>query len=108
MTQHLELLVLVLQVFLEVERDSAVTVSFEFADGVVLSESVPISWNLGTIKFENEIFFNDDSVIVRVIDPDMNLNPEAIDHISVEVFSDSDVGGITANAIETSESSGSL
>ena len=34
----------------------------------------------------------------------MNLNPEAIDHISVEVFSDSDVGGITANAIETSES----
>lgn len=94
--------------FLEVERDSAVTVSFEFADGVVLSESVPISWNLGTIKFENEIFFNDDSVIVRVIDPDMNLNPEAIDHISVEVFSDSDVGGITANAIETSESSGSF
>ena len=35
--------------FLEVERDSAVTVSFEFADGVVLSESVPVSWNLGTV-----------------------------------------------------------
>ena len=37
----------------------------------------------------------------------MNLNPEAIDHVSVEVFSDSDVGGIT-DAIETSESSGSF
>ncbi|QDI88600.1 hypothetical protein Nisw_03155 [Candidatus Nitrosopumilus sp. SW] len=94
--------------FLEVERDSAVTVSFEFADGVVLSESVPISWNLGTIAFVNDVFFNDDSVMVRVIDLDMNLNPEAIDQIEVEVFSDSDVGGITANAIETSEDSGSF
>lgn len=94
--------------FLEVERDSAVTVSFEFADGVVLSESVPVSWNIGTVEFENDIFFSDDSVIVRVFDLDMNLNPEAIDQIPVEVFSDSDVGGITANAIETSESSGSF
>jgi hypothetical protein len=94
--------------FLEVERDSAVTVSFEFADGVVLSESVPVSWNVGTVEFENDIFFSDDAVIVRVIDLDMNLNPESIDQIPVEVFSDSDVGGITANAIETSESSGSF
>ena len=94
--------------FLEVERDSAVTVSFEFADGVVLSESVPVSWNFGTVEFENDVFFSDDSVLVRVIDLDMNLNPEAIDQIPVEVFSDSDVGGITANAIETSQSSGSF
>lgn len=94
--------------YLEVERDSAVTVSFEFADGVVLSESVPVSWNLGTVEFENDVFFSDDSVLVRVIDLDMNLNPEAIDQIPVEVFSDSDVGGITVNAIETSESSGSF
>ena len=94
--------------FLEVERNSAVTVSFEFADGVVLSESVPVSWNLGTVEFTNDVFFNDDSVIVRVIDLDMNLNPEAIDQIEVEVFSNSDVGGITANAIETSEDSGSF
>lgn len=94
--------------FLEVERDSAVTVSFEFADGVVLSESVPVSWNFGTVEFENDVFFSDDSVLVRVIDLDMNLNPEAIDQILVEVFSDSDVGGITVNAIETSESSGSF
>lgn len=94
--------------FLESERDSAVTVSFEFADGVVLSESVPISWNLGSVEFTNDVFFSEDSVIVRVIDPDMNLNPESVDHIPVDIFSDSDVGGITANAIETSEASGSF
>ncbi len=92
--------------FLEVNRDSAITISFEFADGVVLTESVPVSWNLGTIQFSKETFFSDDSVIIRVIDLDMNLNPEAIDRIPIQLFSDSDVAGIEVNAIETSESSG--
>lgn len=94
--------------FLEVKRDSAVTVSFEFADGVILSESVPVSWNIGTVEFVNDVFFSDDSVMIRIIDSDMNLNPEAIDQIEIEVFSDSDVGGITATAIETSEDSGAF
>jgi len=92
--------------FLEVDRDSAITISFEFADGVVLTESVPVSWNLGIIQFSKENFFSDDSVIIRVIDLDMNLNPEALDHVSVQLFSDSDIAGIEVNAIETSESSG--
>jgi len=92
--------------FLEVDRDSAITISFEFADGVVLTESVPVSWNLGTIQFSKENFFSDDSVVIRVIDLDMNLNPEALDHIPIQLFSDSDIAGIEVNAAETSESSG--
>jgi len=94
--------------FLEVDRDSAITISFEFADGVVLVESVPVSWNLGTIQFSKAIFSPDDSVIIRVIDFDMNLNPEALDHITIQIFSDSDIAGIEVNAVETSESSGSF
>jgi len=92
--------------FLEVGRDSAITISFEFADGVVLTESVPVSWNLGTIQFSKEIFFSDDSVVIRVVDLDMNLNPETLDHIQIQLFSDSDIAGIKVNAVETSESSG--
>jgi len=92
--------------FLESDRDSAITISFEFADGVVLTESVPVSWNLGIIQFSKEIFLSDDSVIVRVIDLDMNLNPEAIDHIPIQLFSDSDIAGIKVNAVESTESSG--
>ncbi len=92
--------------FLEVDRDSAVTISFEFADGVVLTESVPISWNVGTIQFMQEIFFLDDTVTIRVVDSDMNLNPEALDHIPIQIYSDSDVAGIEVDGIETSESSG--
>lgn len=38
----------------------------------------------------------------------MNLNPEALDQISIQIFSDSDIAGIEVNAVETSESSGSF
>ncbi len=94
--------------FLQVDSDSAVTISFEFADGVVLVESVPISWNLGAIQFSKDIFLLDDSVTVSVIDSDMNLNPEALDQIPIQIFSVSDVAGINVNAVETSESSGTF
>ena len=94
--------------FLEVDRDSAITISFEFADGVVLVESVPVRWNVGTINFIEDIFFLEKSAMVRVIDLDMNLNPEAIDNLPIQIFSDSDVAGIEVNAMETSEDSGSF
>ena len=92
--------------FLEVENNDSITISFEFADGVVLTESVPITWNMGVVQFTQDIFLTSDSVEIRVIDHDMNLNPEAIDTITVEVFSDSDRGGIQVVATETSERSG--
>ena len=92
--------------FLEVDRDSAVTISFEFADGVVLTESAPVSWNIGAIQFQEDVIFLEGSTTIRVIDPDMNLNPEALDNMTIQIFSDSDVAGIEVNAVETSESSG--
>jgi len=92
--------------FLEVENNDSITISFEFADGVVLIESIPITWNMGVIQFSKDIFLTSDSVEIRVIDHDMNLNPEAIDTITIEVFSDSDRGGIQVVATETSERSG--
>jgi len=94
--------------FLEVDRDSSVTISFEFADGVVLVKSVPVSWNVGSISFLKEILLSNASVMIRVVDPDMNLNPEALDHIPIHLFSDSDSAGIEIEGIETSESSGSF
>ena len=71
-------------------------------------ESVPVSWNVGEVDFLKELFFLDDSVIVRVVDVDMNLNPEALDVVPISLFSDSDIAGIEVNAVETSESSGSF
>lgn len=92
--------------YLEVDRDSALTISFEFANGVVLSESVPISWNLGSIKLYPENLLSNQTAHIQVIDQDMNLNPESIDHLPIRVSSDADVAGLEIDAIETSESSG--
>jgi len=92
--------------FLEVDRDSAVTISFEFADGIVLTESAHIRWNIGTIQFTQDVFLLDETVTVRIIDSDMNLNPEALDHIPIQISSDSDIAGIEVDGIETSEGSG--
>ena len=92
--------------FLEVENNDSITISFEFADGVVLTESVPVTWNMGVVQFTQDIFLTSDSVEIRVIDHDMNLNPETLDTITIEVFSDSYSGGIQVIATETSERSG--
>jgi hypothetical protein len=92
--------------FLEIEPDSSLTISFEFADGVVLTESVPVIWNVGDAQFSESNYLLDKPALVRVIDPDLNLNPEALDQIPIDVSSDSDVAGIEITAIETSESSG--
>jgi len=92
--------------FLEADRDDGLTISFEFAEGVVLTQSAHISWNQAEINFDKISYLTHDTVKIQIIDPDMNLNPEAADTISVEVSSDSDSAGITADAIETDESTG--
>jgi len=92
--------------FLEIERDGGITISFEFADGVVLTKSATISWNIGEVEFDKSAYAVGENSIIQVRDPDMNLNPEGIDQIEVQVLSDSDSAGILVVALETSEDSG--
>ncbi len=88
--------------FLEADRDDGITISFEFADGVVLTQSATISWNVGQIEFSNE----SDKITIQVNDPDMNLNPEAVDNLEIDISSDSDSAGISVSATETDDDSG--
>ncbi len=83
---------------LQVDRDSAVTISFEFADGVILSESFMISWNIGQVHLDDNT--------VRVIDPDMNIDPETLDQVEISIYSDSDPSGVSLHIVETAPSSG--
>lgn len=92
--------------FLETKRNGGITISFEFADGVVLTESVRVSWNIGDVRFMKENYAIGETALIRVVDLDMNLNPEAIDQFEVEVSSDSDSAGILVNVIETTVESG--
>ncbi len=89
--------------YLQNDKDSGITVSFEFADGVILSESAKISWNLGDLRI---IEVTEDAAKIKLFDIDMNLNPESVDTVYVDVFSDDDVAGINLQITETTENSG--
>lgn len=91
---------------LETERDDGITISFEFANGVVLTKSAKISWNAAEIEFSNPNYLVTDEVIIQVRDADMNLNPESPDQVNVDVSSDSDSAGVSVVATETDEDSG--
>ena len=45
--------------FLQTDRDSAITISFEFADGVVLTETALINWNIGRVMFFEDKYLLD-------------------------------------------------
>jgi hypothetical protein len=94
--------------FLEADRNDGITVSFEFADGVVLTQSATVSWNAAQIEFSSHNYLTDDQILVRVHDPDMNLNPETLDSVQVDVSSDSDSAGVSVVATETEEESGTF
>lgn len=91
---------------LEAKRDDGITISFEFANGVVLTKSAKISWNLGEVTFSNPSYVIDEPIIIQVNDPDMNLNPENLDQIIIEVTTNSDSAGISVVAVETQDDSG--
>lgn len=92
--------------FLETDRDGAITISFEFADGVIVTNSALINWNEGQVFFLGDKYFPKDQAVVRVIDQDMNLNPEGIDRVPIKITSSSDSAGIIVDGIEISEEAG--
>lgn len=91
---------------LEAKRNDGITISFEFADGVVLTKSAKISWNVGQVAFSNSNYFVGEPITIRVNDPDMNLNSENLDQVPIAVYTDSDSAGISVVAVETQNDSG--
>jgi len=91
---------------LEADRDDAISISWEAAKGVVLVDSAPIQWNLGTIEFDHSTFDPKTGIDVVVNDPDMNLIHDVIDTFPLDVYSDSDSGGTEVKAIETGTNTG--
>jgi hypothetical protein len=91
---------------LETKRDDGITVSFEYADGVVLTKSAKVSWNNAQVEFSSPNYLVTDDIIIQVTDADMNLNPEAVDQVNIDVSSDSDSAGISIVATETQDDSG--
>ena len=94
--------------YLQAGRDDAVTVSFEFRRNLVLVESAPVGWTRAGVWFDAESYPADGEgpATVLAAEPDMNLNPEAVDRLPVRVASDSDAAGVVLDLIETGEDTG--
>ena len=93
--------------FITVEDDvDGITVSFKFSDDETAVGSALIRWNVGTIQWLEENYPASGTGVVRVVDSDLNLNPESMDEFVVDVVSDSDAGGIALTVTETGEATG--
>ena len=92
--------------FLETDNDDGLTVSFEFSEDETTVGSALIRWNIGEVQWLEASYPASGTGVVRAIDPDMNLNPEAVDNFKVDLWSDSDAGGIALTVTETNEATG--
>ncbi len=92
--------------FLQTSHDDGLTVSFEYSEDSTVVGSALIRWNIGEVQWLEASYPASGTGVVRVIDPDMNLNPEAVDNFNVDTWSDSDAGGISLTVTETNEATG--
>ena len=86
--------------------DDGVTIAFEFSDGDTAQGSALIRWNIGEVQWLEASYPASGTGIMRIIDPDMNLNPESVDTFDVNVWSDTSAGGISLRVTETNEATG--
>jgi hypothetical protein len=92
--------------FLEADNDDGLTVSFEFSEDDTVIGSSLVRWNIGETQWLEASYPASGTGVIRIIDPDMNLDPEAVNNFSVDVWSDSDAGGIDLTVTETNEATG--
>jgi len=81
-------------------------ISFQYSDESIVTASALIRWNIGEIQFLEPVYTFDELAKIRVIDPDMNLDPDEIDSFKIKVQSDSDEKGIEIPVYETNTASG--
>ena len=95
--------------FLENTNDDTITVSFKFSKDDILVKSAPIKWTVGQIHQLIDVFYSlsGDSIgVFRIIDPDMNLDPESVDTLEVTAWSIADTGGVDWRVSETGNATG--
>ena len=88
--------------------DDGLTVSYEFnADDVIVGSAL-VRWNIGEAQWLESSYPAGSSGVIRVVDPDMNWDPENVDNFNVDVWSSSDQGGVSVTITETNEATGTF
>lgn len=86
--------------YIKAGGDDAITVSFEYTEGHTVVSTAIIRWSVGQVQWLESFYPESGAGTVRVIDPDMNWNPEAANSFEIVVWSDSDPGGVTLAVTE--------
>lgn len=86
--------------------NDGVSVSFEYSRDQTVTGSALIRWNTGQIEWLKPNYPSDGQGILQVTDPDMSIDPDAINKFETSVWSDSDSGGIKLTMTETGKGSG--
>ncbi|MGB6462871.1 MAG: hypothetical protein WBF38_01430 [Nitrosotalea sp.] len=92
--------------FLPAEDSDGVSVSFEFTRDQTVTGSALIRWNIGEVSWLQASYPANGQGVLQIVDPDMNLNPKAVDKFDTNVWSDSDSGGIKLTMTETGQDTG--
>ena len=92
--------------YLQTPSSGGISVSYEFSDDETVFTSSIIRWNIGDVQWLEASYPASATGVLRVIDPDMNLNPEAVDNFDVNIASNTDASGITLTVTETNEATG--
>lgn len=72
----------------------------------IISNDASIMWNIGDIDWHKPSYSVYEKGTIRIIDPDMNLDPEMNDEFEIRVWSDADPKGIVINVREIGKSTG--
>jgi len=92
--------------FLPSTGDDGISISFEYTRNQVIAGSALIRWNTGEVSWLQSSYLANGQGILQIRDPDMNINPDAIDKFDTSVWSDSDSSGTTITMTETDKNSG--
>lgn len=86
-------------------NEDYLSVSFTTRYDTVIGSAL-IRWNIGEIQWTEPSYSTESVGCVRIIDPDMNMNPNKIDEFKIRVWSDSDVRGLWITVRETHNTTG--
>ncbi len=92
--------------FIQAEDSDGISVSFEFTRDQTVTGSALIRWNIGEVSWLQSSYPANGQGVLQIVDPDMNLNPKAVDKFNTNVWSDSDSGGIQLTMTETGQDTG--
>ncbi|MFY3739707.1 MAG: hypothetical protein HMLIMOIP_000126 [Candidatus Nitrosomirales archaeon] len=87
-------------------REDGISVEFRIDEDTVVTKSVFVNYHIGNVMFDRDQYRTTDRAVVRVIDPDENMNPDTIDTLDARIWSTSDRGGLLVTLRETGDRTG--